>query len=266
MLLYHYTNIDAAINIIKNGLCFWGFRYDSMNDPTDCLFASKMIMPQLIKELSEEKKASRSNVYPYIVSFSTEKDSDIMWRLYHGEIALVIDSTKFPLDLWQKDGDFSDIIFNDKVEYATEDQVTDVAQTLYNRIHANIQNNHIFEWQLYVLPFIKHKSYEIEHEYRLTKIDYDSCIAVYNPQSSDNCEIYDCEVPHDVKCYGSQDGKLRLYKEFNLPKEALVGLIFYTFDDDKFHIQEQQFKLWLLQHHFNIQNITIEKTRSYPTK
>lgn len=49
MFLYHYTKIDAAISIIKNGLCFWGFRYDSMNDPTDYVFARDTILPQLTK-------------------------------------------------------------------------------------------------------------------------------------------------------------------------------------------------------------------------
>lgn len=266
MLLYHYTKIDAAISIIKNGLCFWGFRYDSMNDPTDYVFARDIILPQLTKDMSDEEKDDYLKIHPYIVSFCKKKDYDIMWRLYQGEIALVIDSDKFPLDEWHKAGDFSNNVLHNDVKYATPTTISSVAKVLYDNKKEILVNAPIDEYQLYVLPFIKHKAFEIEHEYRLAKIDYDSFIAKYNPNNSDKCDFYEGEIPKEIKCFGSKDGQLRLYKEFRLPKECLVGLIIHSFDDAKYQTQKKHFELWLIQNGFSIKDITIERTSSYPIR
>lgn len=266
MLIYHYTKIDAAINIIKNGLCFWGFRYDSMNDPTDFIFARDKILPQLLKNVPEEEKDDYLKIYPYIVSFCKKRDSDIMWRLYQGEIALVIDTDKFPLEEWNKSGDISYVTFYNDIMYATEKTINSIAKKLYKERCNTVIDAPINKSQLFVLPFIKHKAYKIENEYRLAKVDYDSMFANYNPQKPNNCDIYEGEIPKDINCFGSRDGQLRLYKEFKLPKECLVGLIIHTFDETKYKLQKKHFELWLIQNGFSIQNITIEKTRSYPVR
>lgn len=266
MLLYHYTKIDAAINIIQNDLCFWGFRYDSMNDPTDYVFARDIILPKLLNELSEEERGYYLNIYPYIVSFCKEKDSDIMWRLYQGEVALVIDQKKFPFEEWNKSGDISENTLYNDVLYTTQESIEYVAKKLYDSRNNVIENEKIDEYQLSVLPFIKHKAYEMEHEYRLAKVDYDSLSFQYNPKSPNNCDVYDGEIPKEIHCLGSKDGQLRLYKEFHLPKESLVGIIIHSFDEAKFKIQKKHFELWLIQNGFSLKNIKIEKTQSYPVR
>lgn len=266
MLLYHYTKIDSFINIIRNGLCFWGFRYDSMNDPTDYVFARDMILPKLLQKLPEKKRNDYLNIYPYIVSFCTQRDFDIMWRLYQGEVALVIDSEKFPFNKWSKGGDISENTLYNEIVYATEETIELVAKELYGKRRDILDNALVDDYQLSVLPFIKHKAYEMEQEYRLAKIDYDTLSSRYNSESPDKCDIYEGELPKEIKCLGSKDGQLRLYKEFKLPKESLVGLIIHTFDDAKFQIQKKHFELWLIQNGFSIQDIVIEKTQSYPVR
>ena len=266
MLLYHYTKIDASINIIRNGLCFWGFRYDSMNDPTDYIFARDIILPKLLQKQPEEDRSDYLTIYPYIVSFCTERDFEIMWRLYQGEVALVIDSEKLPFEEWDKEGDISEDTLYNKVMYATEESIESVAKELYENRREILNDATIDEYQLSVLPFIKHKAYEIEHEFRLAKVDYDSFTAKYNPHKPDKCDIYEGEVPKNIKCLDAKDGTLRLYKEFHLPKECLVGIIIHTFDDKKFKTQKKHFELWLIQNGFSIQNIKIEKTQSYPVR
>ena len=131
MLLYHYTKIDASINIIRNGLCFWGFRYDSMNDPTDYIFARDIILPKLLQKQPKEDRSDYLTIYPYIVSFCTERDFEMMWRLYQGEVALVIDSEKLPFEEWGKERDISEDTLYNKVMYATEESIESVAKELY---------------------------------------------------------------------------------------------------------------------------------------
>lgn len=267
MFLYHYTTIDAAINIIRNGLCFWGFRYDSMNDPTDYIFAKNLILPKLLQEIPIEDHKEIIDMYPYTVSFSKKRDSHIMWRLYHAEVALVIDTDKFPFEDWNKpEVDVSDNIFGGDIKYATEETIFTIGEELHQVLKQRYVNDLFLDWHLSVFPFIKHNAYEIEDEYRLVKFDYDSFSFKYNPDCQDNCEMYEGEMPKDIKCLGSKDGKLRLYKEFQLTKDCLRGIILHSFDEEKFELQKEHFEIWLKQNGFSLNSIKIEKTTSYPVK
>ena len=171
-----------------------------------------------------------------------------------------------PFEEWGKERDISEDTLYNKVMYATEESIESVAKELYENRREILNDATIDEYQLSVLPFIKHKAYEIEHEFRLAKVDYDSFTAKYNPHKPNKCDIYESELPKNIKCLGAKDGTLRLYKEFQLPKECLVGIIIHTFDDKKFKTQKKHFELWLIQNGFSIQNIKIEKTQSYPVR
>lgn len=264
MLIYHYTKIDAAINIIKGGLCFRGYRYDSMNDPTDFIFARDLIIPKIISQLHENEDVFE--VFPYIVSFCKKRDYDIMWRLYQGEVALVIDTDRFPKEEWQRPGNLSDNIGYNNVMYATEETIEDVAKELYDNRIGIFEEEPLLEYQLYVTPFIKHEAYKIENEFRLTQIDYNSFKMNFNPEDPKNPLVYEDEICKDIQFGGVKDGLIRFYKEFNLPKECLVGIILHTFDEEKFNLQKKHFEMWLAQHGFYPQNISIEKTSSYPIR
>lgn len=266
MYLYHYTSLEAAINIIGNGLCFWGFRYDCMNDPTDFIFARDKILPSLLQNMSNEEQNEATNFYPYILSFCEESDFDVMWRLYNAEIAIVIDSQKLPFEKWDKMTDVGRRIFYNHVRYADNDTIQSEVDYLWSNRSTNFYTTSYDEHMVFVFPFIKHNAYKIEKEFRLVKFDYDSFYCQYSPKSKDKCEIIEGEIPHDVKCLGSKDGILRLYKEFHLPKDSLVKLILHTYEEEKYKIQEQHLKIWLLQNGFNLNNISIEKTKAWPVR
>lgn len=237
-----------------------------MNDPTDYVFARDIVLPQLTQKMSDEEKDDCLNIYPYIISFCKERDDDMMWRLYHGEIALVIDGDKFPVDEWAKPGNISANVLHQNVAYATPETINEAAQSLYDDRIAILKDGKVDEYQLYVLPFIKNEAYKVEHEYRLVKIDYDSVIAKYEPDNPEKCVLYDGEIPNGIKCLVGKDGQLRLYKEFQLPKECLVGIILHTFDEAHFKMQKKHMELWLRQNGFRFENIKIERTSAYPIR
>lgn len=266
MLLYHYTSIEAALNIVRNGICFWGFRYDSLNDPTDCIFAKDILLSEWSKRNEEVNIDDTFDLFPYVVSFSTEEDYDLMWRLYNAEIALVIDSNKFPYDDWNIPGEYSKSTSYKKVEYANNENVLSVIEEVYNNRTDIIESNPLDEFLLYVLPFIKHEAYSVEKEFRLVKMDSNIRKYKYNSDFPEKSTYFEFEKPYDVKCAGVKDGKLRLYKEFHLPKECLVGVIIHTFDDAKFQTQKKHFELWLRQNNFDISPDFIKKTNSYPVR
>ena len=81
--IYHYTSLDALVGILKkeiddssgkrekqNSLTFWGSRYDCMNDPQDYLFASKVVLPKILKafelreDISEDILIEQTSRYP----------------------------------------------------------------------------------------------------------------------------------------------------------------------------------------------------------
>ena len=96
MSIYHYTSLDAAVKILqKEHICFWGTRYDSMNDPTDSIYASDVVIPLFKKTIEESKlddyEKDDSEAFPYIVSFSQKEDDFYMWRTYKADVALEFD-------------------------------------------------------------------------------------------------------------------------------------------------------------------------------
>ena len=90
--------MEAFIGIIggyKNNdtdpasLTFWGTRYDSMNDPQDYVFATKVVLPKIqkaIENMDNLKEEETENVesHPFIVSFSEMRDNEFMWAQFFG--------------------------------------------------------------------------------------------------------------------------------------------------------------------------------------
>jgi len=267
MKLYHYTSLEAALNIIgKENLCFHGSRYDCMNDPTDFIFARDTIIPCLKERYGEKDLEDAINPYPYIVSFCKSEDDPLMWRLYKSEVALVVDSDKFPIkkwDDWDKKN-VSDIYLYGDVEYATTSkEVIDKAEKLKEK-RANKNDNEIDNFMNAVV-FIKHKSYEVENEYRLARYDYDSFEVKYNERAKDKCDIYEGEIFKDVKVRDVKNGDIRLYKDFFLPKESLEGIIVHTYDPIKFESIRKHLLLLHQMKDINPTKVSIRPTKAYPT-
>lgn len=98
-LIYHYTDLNATINIIgRESLTFWGSRYDCMNDSLDYQYARNRLLPSMMKAAEEVFKGHSTSLIldeiqtlPYIVSFSKKKDDFLMWRMYNAKVSLILD-------------------------------------------------------------------------------------------------------------------------------------------------------------------------------
>ncbi len=255
--LYHYTTLEAAMGILsKENLCFWGTRYDSMNDPRDYLYAKNIIIPALkesIRDLPNLKEENTENteLYPYIVSFSMEKDYINMWRLYHAEVAIGVDASK--LRCYDPDK-----YIVRKCEYVNENNVHQKFIDMFN--NSSEQCDEILMTAREQIMFIKNEEYKIEKEYRLCQCDAEGFTAT---GPNDFCVH---EIPCDIFFKCVRDGDIVLYKKFYICKEALKSITVHTFDDKSFTNVKKHLELWLISQEYDIKNIEIKKTESFPFK
>lgn len=243
----------------KNDLCFWGTRFDSLNDPTEVKFAKNIVLPALCRSLQDTpyeqqtEEVELNNVFPYIVSFSKSCDDLNMWRLYNAEIALILDRSL--LENIQSDN--HPAILKD-VEYAeSEDSVSQIAVKLFNDA---IQSKNIVEtFNMCVFPFIKNKAYEIEKEVRLVGCDF---MGFSTNLKNGEVVFDDHEMPVNVNCRGTRNGYLLLYKEFHVCKEALRGILVNEQNDNKFARIKNQLRIWLLNNDYS-RDLPIKQTESW---
>jgi hypothetical protein len=262
MNLYHYTNLDSAIKIIgANGLCFHGSRYDSMNDPTDFIYARDVIIPLL----QEKGIEAENGLFPYIVSFCKNEDDFLMWRLYNSNVALVVESETFPKIL-DKEEEISETIVHGDVHYAVKDEIVDVCERLVANPKIEFINDPQANFYFNCIPFIKNTSYKEENEYRMVRYDYIQMHFSKDPNEKDGIKITEKEIPNGVFVRDVKDNDIRLYSNFNLPKEALKGIIFNTHDDALFEKQEEHMKVLLESYGYDSDKIEITKTKSFIVK
>lgn len=266
--LYHYTCFDALIGILKKEyLCFWGSRYDSMNDPTEVMYAKDIVLPVLINSLKgtdrEWETHDVEDVYAYIVSFSKKQDDFNMWRLYNAEVALVIDrealsEAKISVDKKDNKELPAQIISVKDVEYAKDEDVPQIAVKMFND-SIDIHESSVETFNCEIFPFIKNEAYKIEEEVRMVCLDYTGATASYK-----NGEILmvDTEMPRNVRCRGSRNGSILLYKEFCVKKEALQKIVIRTHDESYFEKVKQQIRVLLVSNGYKA-NLPIERTQSY---
>ena len=78
--IYHYTSLSSFMGILQcngaeekheNDLCFWGSRFDCMNDAYDCQYA----LQYAIKVAQHNSINVQRTISPYVVSFCKDKDS-----------------------------------------------------------------------------------------------------------------------------------------------------------------------------------------------
>lgn len=268
MNLYHYTSLEAATKIISKGcLEFHGSRYDCMNDPTDYVFARDEIIPKLKVSLQESKAQNAIVPFPYILSFCKSDDNFLMWRLYNAEVSLVLNSELLPFNEWNNwnNKQISDIVSYGDVKYSNDKSIGKDSIGLFNSAK-NRTDNEIDDFYLNVIPFIKHEAYSMENEYRLVKVDYLSLTAKYKEDAKDKCEMQRHELTHDIKIRDIKNGDIRFYKKFKLPKESLVGIIIHTFDKEMFESIKKHLQLWLANNDYDLNNIKITQTISYPVR
>lgn len=266
-LVYHYTDMNAFVGIVggyKNGekesagLTFWATRYDGLNDPHDYLFASTVVLPKIRKAImdldnQDEEVVEDVESYPYIVSFSENRDSDFMWKHYKADICLELDSEYFTP--WIKENGRIKA-FCDKCVYAEEDEIDDAFIEKWKNSLIYLKN--INDMARHASVYIKRAAFKDEKEWRLYVSDGVQSQFKYNGESYIN------EIPQDVKVKCVRDKDIILYKEFNIPKEALKGVIVNNVDLDSFQKVKRHIKLLLTMKGFFLGDIYIQQTNRYP--
>ncbi len=258
-MLWHYTTLNALIGILrKDSLCFWGGRYDSMNDPTDFIYAQERIDPFLKKFLKDQQMEDEidnsKDYFPYIVSFSKKRDDFNMWRLYNAEVAIGLKRCI----LTSEQNTLNERRILKEVLYTTDKMIHSDAFKLFKeevkRDKELMEANIIETFYTEIFPFIKDKAYKIESEVRLVEFD---CSKVANKKS------VGVEITNPVKCRGVRNGLLLLYKEFLISQKALKKIIIRTHDDNYFQKIKEQLELILISCGFK-SNVVIERSTCSP--
>lgn len=265
MKLYHYTTLEALEKILKEDrICFWGTRYDSVNDSREFVFARDIVIPEM-RELLKSDLVSNEPIddvefYPYIVSFSELGDNLSMWRFYHSEICVEMDGDRL-LDECNEKG-----ILLGKCEYVNGEK-EEIAEAI-SRIHQNLNINDdiLLDRIRECSTFVKHKDYEPEAEYRIVKFDYDGLIVQYKPESPDLCEMQEKEIPQDTKVKFVRNGDIVLYKEFSFSKDLVKGITIHEQSDAKFQEIKKHLELVLFDRGYDVQEVAITKTSTYYNK
>ena len=256
--LYHYTSLQALTGIIqKRKLLFRGTRYDSMNDPVDYTFAADVVIPKVLLALGKEKNLNEedtdySEMYPYIVSFSENKDDELMWKHYGSDVSLEIDTSYF-----YPKYDINDKIkfFFDKCVYANEEELITAFITKWQE---SIPFTNIPAIVQYACVYIKRDAFRRENEWRIFAADYRTGLM------RKDGTFYETEMPMDVKVSMIRGKDIILYKEFEFPMEALTGIIINDNNPSHFHKVKKHIQLLLIANGFPFEKIQIRQTNRYP--
>jgi len=167
-LLYHYRSLEGFWNIIE-GDCFWATNARFSNDEEEQRLGIKKI-----KDLYWEGKPIPGNIDCYIVCFCEEDDKLSQWRGYaQNGISIGFDFSNIrPFYIMHIDEKEDEkIIYNACAQVAYFDLETNSDTVLeWTRLVKNEYSVDTKRWDRFLLnriPFIKHKGFEEEEEYRL---------------------------------------------------------------------------------------------------
>lgn len=264
-VIFHYTSMEALKGILKdNELCFWGTRYDSMNDPTEHIYAREHLIPEFCKYF-EKDEIEETKIYPYVVSFSQGEDDFIMWRMYKAEVALVLDYNI--INEWVKNHlnwqDREKSYYFGECKYPeTNEQLLVEFERLkeWNERRGDLSKDEITAIEL--TTFIKRKEFKNENEVRLFTCDYNLPTSRYNELNPAEPIMQNEERPRDIKIKAVRDKDFILYKEFHLPKESLKGIILNCETGSQFDRIKQHIKAWLYQLKYDINAVNIQHTKT----
>ncbi len=256
--IYHYTSYRALLGIInKDKLVFHGSRYDCMNDPNDCTFASRIVLPQVLQSIENDphftsKEKDFIEAFPYVVSFSENEDEESMWQHYGSQICLCL-SVK---DI--KDGcdiDSRHIATWGKCHYADEKEIPFAFTEIFKNME---QSDNIMDNVMEACSFVKRKAFEKEREWRLVSNDY----KLFTSDAKGN--IIDREIPDERTNFKMNSmGKILPYKNFNIKSTALKGIIINEDNPEEFCRIKKHIKLLLTKNRF-LSNIDIRQANKYP--
>lgn len=258
MKLYHYTSLSSLLGIIraKRKLAFWGSRYDCMNDPLDYQFSRNRILPIVQANLNHpeinDNEKLEIDVVPYTVSFSKKEDDFLMWRMYNSKVALILDSEYF-----DRPTNNSALIECQYTNYDIDNVIK--AFQIVNKKSLQFCRN-IYAYAGRGATFIKHESFKTEDEVRLATWDY------YD-KNSNKAILPDCTDSKETECTSrmNPDGKIILYKEFEIDGNALSGIIVHTYSELEFERIKASIQAILVQRGFSRDVISnIQLTKAYP--
>lgn len=256
MNVYHYTTLEALKGILQpDNLCFWASRYDTMNDPTDYVYAKEKVIPVLKqwieknKDKFTEKEREDIAIHPYILSTCELKDDINMWRFYRAEVMLELD-----WDLLK--ACYGNDYIVGECRYVNDNNIH---QTFADTFNQHEQCDTLLTDCYEVSALIKHEAYKAENEYRIMKYDAETFAYL---DSGNNC--YDGEIPSDIKIKCVRNGDYVLYKEFLFCKRILKSITIKCIDGRKANSIIQHIKLILLQNKYDLTKIDVKESRSYP--
>lgn len=263
--IYHYTSMDALKGILREDeLCFWGTRYDSMNDPTEHIYAKEELIPELSKSLNLEE-VKDTEIYPYVVSFSKMDDDFIMWRMYKAELALVLDYDV--INKWVEEelncNDGEKFYYFGECRYPeTKKELIDSFNQLreWNKNRGDESEDEITALEL--ATFIKRKEFRNENEVRLFTSDYNLPSFEYDEEHPEEPIMKNQERAKDIKIKSVRNQDFVLYKEFHLPKDSLRGIILNCEKDIQFDRIKRHILAWLYQLNYDISRIDIRPTKT----
>ncbi len=219
----HYTKIGNIENILRDsGVVLWATRYGFFSDKEEYIGPFEKIFPYL-KPIADDNGYefdSEQSVFPYIISFSNDIDSEYMWTHYAQDgIMLVFDRVK----LYQYCNDFiiktRQFRICENVVYQNGTFKDAVINALHN-LQGSFAQENLLDAFYYIPAFIKRNEYVDENEFRLIHCCHEGFTISYENQIPIPFE----EKPENLKTRRSKDGVEIPYMEIQLPKEALVAV------------------------------------------
>jgi hypothetical protein len=206
-IVYHYTSIDALINILKpdenQKICFWASHVEFMNDPDEYTFIFSLLKPSILKyekdygKTQELSKNLPENIGdrllrlapgpPFLLSLSNLENDLFMWRTYGAEgsgVSIGLDKNILLNEIDPKDGlNYNPNSFFRYCSYDKENNIktmSDYWQSIYDALpgfieHGRIEGKYFWRFLKLILNHcfsFKHKSYSYEQECRVCKYEH----------------------------------------------------------------------------------------------
>lgn len=239
--VYHYTKLSNLFGIITEaGLVFHAGRFDTMNDPNDSVFLTRMENRRRCQTIEFEifGEFGTGEIMPYLVSFSCDFDKSDMWRLYQADVCLHINPQVIYDYCKEKGCQYTRM---DKVSYVEKmENEPDCRKKMQELSFCVAHGKSEYEAEV-VFSFYKHKDFAVENEWRLACFDQD-------------------EICSDVKIRGFKYDILSYYREIYLPKNCLTGITILKHRDESFSRLSNKIQEILSQ--YNYPSVEINKTNT----
>ncbi len=263
MEVYHYTTYQSLLGIVDNHdgkIVLWATRFDSLNDPTDCIFARNVVMPIIFKEWQKrhpDEKADDyySEAYPYVISFTRLKDDEFMWRHYGSQVCLSFNADI--LERCQNSPEGKNLASWAKCHYIEEEtdkqEVIQIADIIRDAL--GWSDNSLMDYQE-TCAFIKRKAFMREEEWRMVQSDHKNIVF----HSAEEREEKETSMNTLFRC--NKKGDIIPYKEFTLPGKALSAIIINEPDPHKYALTKKHIELLLVKNHLD--HCEIRQSNIYP--